>query len=228
MEGDNLACYAPLSDGKFLSFPARNLCIDKVTVKSDLVWNVKNNKITGFCNVGTLPKILKEQLKRILSNDDKDDTDCHSVMANQWRFQSVFNEHHTSEFFFNNGSLDSDEMMRQLLEVLTNYKSIGVAVQGVCCDGGGANEGLFGMFHVHNSITDSMAILGIDDVTMINPYKSTRVVWFWNCSVHNMKNCWNAIWRSYAVDCQRKGEVGKDMAQCKKCLMHYHDQAPFS
>jgi len=30
------------------------------------------------------------------------------------------------------------------------------------------------------------------------------------------------------VDCQRKGEVGKDMAKCKKCLMHYHDQAPFS
>ncbi len=111
MEGNNPACYAPLSDGKFLSFPARNLCIDKVTIKSDLVWNVKNNKITGFCNVSTSPKILKEQLKRILSNEDKDDTDCHAVMANQWQFLSVFNEHHTSEFFFNNGSLDSDKMV---------------------------------------------------------------------------------------------------------------------
>lgn len=228
-EGDNPACYAPLLDTNYLTFPAGHLCVDEVTIKSDLVWNVKNNEITGFCNIGTSPKILKEQLKSVLANEDDYGTDGHAVMCNQWRFRSVFNEHYTSEFFFNNGSLDSDEMMRQLLEVLTNFESIGVAIHGVCCDGGGANEGVFGMFRAHNSIKDNMMILGKDDVAMTNPCDTTRVIWFWNCQVHNLKNCRNAIWRSYAVDCRREGEgqLGKSLSGRKKCLMCYKDKAPF-
>ena len=228
MEGDNPGCYMPLLDAKLLSFPAGHLCVDEVTIKSDLVWNVKNNEITGFCNVGTSSKTLKDQLKRILANEDDDDSDYQPVMANQWRFRSVFNEHYTSEFFFNNGSLDSDEMMRQLLQVLTNYESIGVAIHGVCCDGGGANEGLFGMFRENKSINDRQIILGKDDVAMVNPYDPTRVVWFWNCQVHNLKNCRNALWRSFAPDCRRRGgSLGKGLSRRNKCLMRFLDKAPF-
>lgn len=85
-EGDNPACYMPLLDTNFLSFPAGHLCVDEVTIKSDLVWNVKNNEITGFCNIGTSSKTLKDQLRRILANEEDDDTDYQPVMANQWRF----------------------------------------------------------------------------------------------------------------------------------------------
>ena len=119
--------------------------MDEVKIKSDLMWNLADDSLVAFCHVSSNPKQLREKLKSLLSteNKDKDDVKEHAVYANQWRFRSCRNEIHTAEYFFNNGNLDADEILRQLIHVTTNYENVSIQIHGVCSDAGGSNEGLF-------------------------------------------------------------------------------------
>ena len=58
----------------------------------------------------------------LLKNPQKKAT----VYANQWRFRSTNNLVHNADFFFNNGSLDGNELIRQMIQVVVSYEFIGV------------------------------------------------------------------------------------------------------
>ena len=41
-----------------------------------------------------------------------------TVYCNQWRFQSTWRVVHNGDFFYNTGSLDTNELLRQMMEVI--------------------------------------------------------------------------------------------------------------
>ena len=47
---------------------------------------------------------------------------------------------HSLFFYFNKGSLDTNEIIKQFIDVLLVYDAIGVNICGLVCDGGGSNE----------------------------------------------------------------------------------------
>ena len=47
---------------------------------------------------------------------------------------------HNTVFYYNDGSLDTNEITKQFLDILTAYESIGVRISGIVFDGGGGNE----------------------------------------------------------------------------------------
>ena len=146
----------------------------------------------------------------------------HAVYANQWRFRSCCNEIHTAEYFFNNGNLDADEILRQLIHVTTNYENISIQIHGVCSDAGGSNEGLFSALRLCSILEDSSVILSANQVSFKNPIYPDRLIWLWHCSTHNCKNARNNLWRSVGnpTPATKKQKRGKK-------LMLFEDQVVF-
>ena len=75
-----------------------------------------------------------------------------TVYANQWRFRSTKNLVHNADFFFNNGSLDGNELIRQMMLVVMAYEFIGVKIFGIVSDAGGGNTKMFKLLQGHNDI----------------------------------------------------------------------------
>jgi hypothetical protein len=65
-----------------------------------------------------------------------------AVYVNQWRYRSTYGVLHNAEFFFNDGSLNGDELLDQLTHVLLSYELVGAKVLGIESDAGGNNAGL--------------------------------------------------------------------------------------
>ena len=61
------------------------------------------------------------------------------IYTNQWRFRSTRSLIHVGDFYYNSGSLDGDEILRQFLDVVSLYEMIGVRVFRIVSDGGGGN-----------------------------------------------------------------------------------------
>ena len=66
-----------------------------------------------------------------------------SVYANQWRFCSTRGIVYNTFFYFNIGSMDTNDITKQFLDVLTTYESISVCISGIVPDGGSGNEKFF-------------------------------------------------------------------------------------
>ena len=52
------------------------------------------------------------------------------VYENQWRFRSVDSIRHNGKFYFNTGSLDANEMIKQFIDVMISYEMMGVQILG--------------------------------------------------------------------------------------------------
>ena len=50
---------------------------------------------------------------------------------------------HNGDFYYNTGSLDANEIVRQFLDVIVSYELIGVKILGIVSDAGGGNESFF-------------------------------------------------------------------------------------
>ena len=46
-------------------------------------------------------------------------------------------------FYVNTGSLDSNEVTKQFIDVLTSYELMGIQIHGIISDGSGGNEKFF-------------------------------------------------------------------------------------
>ena len=62
-----------------------------------------------------------------------------AVYVNQWRFRSTKSITHNADFYFNKGSLDGNELVRQFIDIVTSYEMIGIKIYGMVSDGGGGN-----------------------------------------------------------------------------------------
>ena len=93
--------------------------------------------------------------QQILNDSDKPSEELSkksTVYVNQWRFRSTNNLVHNADFFFNNGSLDGNELIRQMIQVVMSYEFIGVKVFGIVSDAGGGNTKMFKLLQGHNVV----------------------------------------------------------------------------
>jgi hypothetical protein len=119
-----------------------------------------------------------------------------SLTVNQYRFRSANNHTHTGEFFFNNGSLSGDELLRQVKQVIFGYEIIGVRIYGIVCDGGGNNARLFKLLRSGNEPTEGESWLKEEHVSFLNPADPTRRIAMFHCTTHGLKNMRNALLNS--------------------------------
>jgi hypothetical protein len=160
-----------------------HLMVDEIKLKSDLAFNCKNNEFIGFvANNGTID--LREEFASLLASDASptaDETKQPAVCANQWRFRSVFNKTHNSEFFFNSGSLSSSELLRQFNHVVTCYELSGVKILGLVLDAGGPNAGLLKLLRKGEKVEGSWpskSCLHSSNPTRVPRSKLMRLCWF--------------------------------------------------
>jgi hypothetical protein len=62
-----------------------------------------------------------------------------ATYVNLWRLRTTKNVAYNCEFFFNNGSLTGDELLRQFLRVVGHCELIGISVLGLLNDAAGQN-----------------------------------------------------------------------------------------
>ncbi len=125
--------------------------------------------------------------------DDTKSSYSVSLSVNQFRFRSAANHTHTGEFFYNNGSLSGDELLRQIKQVIMGYEMIGVRIIGLSCDGGGNNARLFKLLRFGKSPKDDQCWLDDDLVSFPNPADPTRSIAMFHCTTHGLKNLRNAL-----------------------------------
>ena len=78
--------------------------------------------------------------KTILSlTKKKKDSASLVVYTNQWRFRQTRGIVHNGAFYYNTGSLDGNEMMRQFMDIVLSYETITVKMFVIVSDGGGCN-----------------------------------------------------------------------------------------
>jgi hypothetical protein len=128
---------------------------DEMKLKNDIYWNCSNNQMVGLAATDNSNKlILHDEISALLSDDlDNDETTSEEKVAcsgekeksedwsfkpasyvNLWRLRTTKNVTHSTEFFFNGGSLTGDELLRQFMHVTAHYELIGFRLIGLLCD----------------------------------------------------------------------------------------------
>ena len=78
---------------------------------------------------------------------------------------------HNADFFFNDGSLDGNELIRQMIQVVLSYEFIGVKIFGIVSDTGGGNSKMFRLLQGHHNIKgpwpDAKCLSFVNPVIMI-------------------------------------------------------------
>ena len=103
---------------------------------------------------------------------------------------------HNGGFYFNTGSLDGNELIRQMLEVVISYEVIGIKIYGIVCDAGGGNESFFRMLCKYLPIVGPW--IDVNCVRFNNPFHPHRYVYIWACSTHGLKALIHNLFRSQA------------------------------
>ena len=99
-----------------------------------------------------------------------------AVYVNQRRFRSTRGLAHNGDFYFNTGSLDGNEMIRQFIDVVISYEIIGVIIFGIVSDSGGGNEKFFKLLRDNLPISGSgNAINCFQCKNLVDP---SRVIYF--------------------------------------------------
>ena len=169
-----------------------HLVVDEMKLKGGVYMRTSDNKIIAFSNsydafrlkgeIAALIKDGKGLADIINQNLDQDNTLHHANYVNQWKFRSVYGETRNLEFFFNDGTLDGNEMLRQFLHIIMCLDVIGVEVYGLCLDGGGSNRGFV------SRILSNAKFFS-------NPFSTTksRPLFVWYCMTHMQKNMRNQL-----------------------------------
>ena len=58
----------------------------------------------------------------------------------------ILMEEHLMHSFFNDGTLDGDEITQQIYHVISCCEVVGLTVLGICCDAGGSNRSFLSQF----------------------------------------------------------------------------------
>ena len=170
-----------------------HLMVDEIKLKNGLAWNCMNNEVTGFiCDQINTNHMFENILGVSLKKTDKKKQ--LAVYANQWRFRSTTGIIHNSNFYFNTGSLDANEITKQFIDVLLSYEFLNIKILGIVSDGGGGNENFFRT--MTNNIPMTGPWPGLDTISFVNPIDTTRKVYIWSCGTHSLKAIRNNLYRS--------------------------------
>ena len=88
-----------------------------------------------------------------------------------------FNKRNCSQwrFFYNKGSLDGNELIRQFIDVVCSYELMGVKIYGMVSDGGGGNTKFFNIISEYQPLNGKW----IDGKCLrtLNPIDPTRYIY---------------------------------------------------
>ena len=168
--------------------------LDEIKLKNRIVFNVNSNEMTGFLpdhlnTTSVYQDIINESNKWTEKPSNKI-----SVYANQWRFRSTHNLVYTADFFYNNGSLDGNELIRQMMQIVLSYEFIGVKIFGIISDTGGGNTKMFKLLESHNIVKGPWP--DTKCLSFENSIDKDRNIYIWSCGTHNFKALRNSIHRS--------------------------------
>ena len=166
---------------------------DEVKLTSGVMWNATNDDLRGLC-CGTTGDVedlkdLLEDLYDTTSNDDTSNTDegRDGIYCNQWLARNAFGTTLVGEFFYNEGNLDGNEMMRQFLQVTTSAAIANLTTIGLVSDMGGANDRFY--HHLRNGESIPATLLWpTNHVSCISPVDPSVKLHTWCCSTHGLKN----------------------------------------
>lgn len=96
-----------------------------------------SNKVTGFVE-GDLK--TNNSWQKMLFLEEKIWQKERSVYANQLRSPSTWDITHNNNFYFNKKSLDSNEIKKLCISVLSSYELLGININGIVSDGGSGNS----------------------------------------------------------------------------------------
>jgi hypothetical protein len=138
-----------------------HIMCDEMKLRSDFYWNPMNRKCVGIVVNGDNDRIsLAEEVAKLYKDGNKEEDSSYSISlsVNQFRFRSVDNRTHTGEFFFNNGSLSGDDLLKQTKQVILGYEMAGAQILGLGLDGGGNNARLLKLLRAKESAEDIAAL----------------------------------------------------------------------
>ena len=103
--------------------------------------------------------------------------------------RAAFNQTWNVGYFFNCGSLDGDEVLRQLLIVIIACELVGIVIKLQMSNAGGANMKATA-YLINNKCNQLPAGRPkVECVRYVNPMTPTRYILYTSpCSVHNLDN----------------------------------------
>ena len=170
-----------------------HLMMDEIKLKNGIMWNCKNNEVTGY-----IPDELdcKDMMKTLMGLKDSNEHSGKQIKAyaNQWRFRSTRGLVHNASYFLNKGILDGNEIAAQFMHVLAMYETIGIYICGIVCDGGGSNESFIEKLASRSGM--KYIAVSEDTVRILHPFDKKRWIYIWSCGTHSLKALRNNIFRS--------------------------------
>ena len=154
---------------------AGHLMMDEIKLKNGISFNCKSKEVIGFLsdNLNT-----KHMLEEILNGTKKKKSgEVLSVYANQWLFRSTNGVVHNADFYFNTGSLDGNELIRQFIDVVTSYELLGIKNYGIVSDGGGGNTKLFNTISIYKPLKAKW--INNKYLRTINPVDLSRYIYIY-------------------------------------------------
>lgn len=113
---------------------------DAIKLKNGISWNSMNNKVTGFVHDEFNTTTMLKNILGLTNSKLKTKKQL-VVYSNQWRFRSTIGVTHNANIYYNCGSLDTNEITCQFIDILTSYyELIGISNLGVIGDRGSNNE----------------------------------------------------------------------------------------
>jgi hypothetical protein len=120
-----------------------------------------------------------------------------AMYVNIWRLRTTKNLAHNCEFFFNNGSLTGNELLRQFLRVVGHCKLIGVSILGLLNDAAGQNVKFVDFLTSANTRITVTGYLSVKDITLADHINPTQSMAAYQCLSHNLKASRNRLLRSH-------------------------------
>ena len=170
---------------------------DEVKLTSGVAWNSRNDEFRGLCcgTKGSLQELKDnlEDLEELLIDTRKSDTTTCSgegrngIYCNQWLARNPFGTTLLGEFFYNEGNLDGNEIMRQFLQVTTSASLAGLETIGLVSDMGGSNDRFYKYLR-DGKIIQPANLWPTDHVVVKNPVNPNVNISTWGCSTHGLKN----------------------------------------
>ena len=169
------------------------LIVDEMKLKKDVIINVKSGAVVGLTDDFTSQKKI---IKNWLDEDKPNDMVEPATHVNQWQYRSVTGRTFNCEFFYNGGSLSGNALLEQFTRVVMNCELVGSKVLGLVCDAGGNNARLMNLLRRSGTGFPNTAWVEEDDVRTVNPFDTSRYIYLFHCSTHDLKNMRNALFKS--------------------------------
>ena len=114
-------------------------------------------------------------------------------MVNIFRLRTAFNQTWNVAYYFNCGSLDGDELLRQLITIIIACELVGIKIKLQMSDAGGADmkAAAYLTQNKYNALPEGKPHL--ECVRYTNPMAIDRYIYISPCSVHGLKNHRNQL-----------------------------------